>query len=288
MVKGVSGLSFKKKLWKIVRTLIMLAVCCAMMYPFVWMLVASFTAERKIFDFPFALIPDPVNLDGYRSVWVKPVLGFTMWVYFWNSIKVTFIAMAGALVTCAVAGYAYSKIKFPGRDIIFLGLLATMMIPSQVVLLPNFIIYKELGLVDTHAAIWLGAFFGTPFGTFLFKQYFSSIPYELNEAAEIDGASHFRIFVGIMVPLAQPVIATLIIFNFMGYWNNYEGPLIYLRTPELYTLPLALKAMSDDKYFVQYAGVMAGSVSAALPILIVFIAAQKYFIKGVTIGGVKG
>lgn len=266
----------------------MLIFCCAMFYPFVWMLVASFTAERKMFDFPFALIPNPLNLDGYRSVWIKPVLGHTMLVYFWNSAKVTLIATAGALATCAIAGYAYSKIKFPGRDIIFLGLLATMMIPSQVVMLPNFIIYKEFGLVNTHAALWLGAFFGTPFGTFLFKQYFGTVPYELNEAAEIDGAGHFRIFMGIMVPLAKPVIATLIILNFMGHWNNYEGPLIYLRSPELYTLPLALKTMSDDKYFIQYAGVMAGSVSASLPILIVFIAAQKYFIQGMTIGGVKG
>jgi multiple sugar transport system permease protein len=111
---------------------------------------------------------------------------------------------------------------------------------------------------------------------------------ELNEAAEIDGAGHFRIFTNIMLPLAKPVVATLVIFNFIGYWNNYEGALIYLRSPELYTLPLALKVMSEDKYFVQYAGVMAGSVSAALPILIVFIAAQKYFIQGVTMGSVKG
>lgn len=266
----------------------MLAFAFGMVYPFVWMLVASFTEERKIFEFPFSLIPDPFNFDGYRSIWIKPILGYSMGLYYWNSIKVTFLGMAGALVSCALAGYGYARMHFPGKNIIFLLLLATMMIPSQVVMLPNFMIYKELGLVNTHAALWIGALFGTPFGTFLFKQYFSTIPMELNEAAEIDGANHFTIFMRIMMPLAKPVIATLVIFNFMGYWNNYEGPLIYLRSPELFTLPMALKIMSEDKYFVQYAGVMAGSVSAALPMLIVFIAAQKYFIQGITVTGLKG
>jgi len=278
----------KKRFWKTVRTLIMLAFSSAMVFPFLWMLVASLTPEREIFSFPFSLIPDPINWDGYKSVWVKPVLGYTMGLYYWNTVKVTLLAMFGALITCSLAGYAYARVSFPGRDLVFLGLLATMMIPSQVVLLPNFMIYKELGLVNTHAAIWLGACFGSPFGTFLFKQYFATIPHELNEAAEMDGAGNFRIFASIMIPLAKPVIATLIIFNFMGYWNNYEGPLIYLRSPALFTLPLALKVMSNDKYFIQYAGIMAGSVSAALPILIVFVAMQKYFIQGVTIGSVKG
>lgn len=272
----------------LMRTLIMAAISVAMIYPFLWMFVASFTVERQIFEFPIRLIPNPLNLDGYRSVWVKTTLGFPMWVYFWNSIKVTFLGMAGALITCSLAGYGYSRIRFPGRDIVFLALLATMMIPFQVIMLPNFMIYKELGLVDTHAALWIGALFGTPFGTFLFKQYFTSIPMELNEAAEIDGANHVSIYLRIMMPLAKPVIATLIIFNFMGFWNSYEMPLIYLRTPELFTLPLALKTMSEDKYFVQYAGVMAGSVSAALPVLVVFIAAQKYFIQGIANVGIKG
>ncbi|MBP1990253.1 carbohydrate ABC transporter permease [Paenibacillus eucommiae] len=279
---------FRKHIWKSVRTLVMLVLSIAMIYPFIWMLVASFTSEKEIFKFPFSLIPDPINWDGYKAVWTNPVLGLSMWLYFWNSVKTTLIAMAGALITCTLAGYAYARIKFPGRDFIFLLMLATMMIPTQVVMLPNFMIFKELGLVNTHAAIWLGACFGSPFGTFLCKQYFSTLPYELNESAEIDGASNFRIFMSIMIPLAKPILATLVIFNFLGYWNNYEGPLIYLRSPELYTLPLALKVMSEDKYFVQYAGVMAGSVSAALPLLIVFIAAQKFFIQGVTIGSVKG
>jgi len=273
---------------KLMRTLILLAFSFGMVYPFLWMTAASFTAERSIFEFPFSMIPNPVNWDGYKAVWIKPVLGSSMWLYYWNSIKVTVIAMVGALITCSFAGYAYARMHFPGRNIIFLLLLATMMIPSQVVMLPNFMIYKELGLVNSHAAIWLGACLGSPFGTFLFKQYFSTLPKELNEAAEIDGAGHFRIFTRIMLPLAKPVIATMIIFNFIGYWNNYEGALIYLRSPELYTLPLALKMMSEDKYFVQYAGVMAGSVSAALPILIVFIAMQKHFIQGIAFGGVKG
>lgn len=273
---------------KLIRTLGMLALSFCMLYPFLWMAAASLTEERQIFNFPFKLLPDPVTFDGYKDIWTWSTLDIPMTVYFFNSVKVTFIALVGSIVSSSLAAYGYSKISFPGRDKIFLLKLSTMMIPIQVTMLPTFMIFHKLGLVNTHAALYLPTFFGAAFGTFLLRQYFITIPYELNEAAEIDGASHFRIYRQIVMPLAKPAIATLVVFNFTALWNSYETPLIYLRTPRLYTLPLALKVLSEDKDRIRYGGIMAGSVCAALPVIAVFIATQKYFVRGIAMTGVKG
>lgn len=272
---------------KVMRTIVMLGVSFCMLYPFLWMISASFTEEPQIFNFPFKLIPNPINLQGYKDVWKHTTLGFPMTVYLLNSIKVTAIGLVGSVISSSLAAYGYSKIDFPGRDKIFLLKLSTMMIPVQVTMLPTFIIYKKLGLVDTHAALYIGTFFGATFGTFLLRQFFITIPKELSEAAEIDGAGHFRIYWQIIMPLAKPALATLVIFNFTSLWNSYETPLLYLRTPKLYTLPIALKMISDDRDVIKYAGVMAASVSAALPVVVVFLACQKYFVGGITAGGVK-
>lgn len=278
----------KLEIGKIVRTAAMIVLSFCMLYPFLWMIAASLTEENQIFNFPFKLIPNPLNIQGYKDVWKFTTMGFPMTVYFFNSFKVTIIGLVGSVISSSLAAYGYSKITFPGRDKIFLLKLSTMMIPVQVTMLPTFMIYKTLGLLDTHAALYIGTFFGATFGTFLLRQYFITIPMELNEAAEIDGASNFRIYWQIILPLAKPALATLVILNFTSLWNSYETPLLYLRTPRLYTLPIALKVIADDKDVIRYAGVMAGSVSAALPVVIVFIACQKYFIGGVVAAGVKG
>ena len=270
------------------RTAAMLLVAVGMLYPFLWMIAASLTEERQIFNFPFKLIPDPVNVQGYLDVWKYSTYGYPMTVYFLNSVKVTAIGMVGSILSSSLAAYGYSKIDFPGRDKIFLLKLSTMMIPIQVTMLPTFIIYRYLGLLDTHAACYIGTFFGATFGVFMLRQYFITIPPQLSEAAEIDGAGHFRIYSQIILPIAKPALATLIILNFTSLWNSYETPLLYLRSPRLYTLPLALKAISEDKNIIKYAGVMAGSVSSALPVILVFIVCQRYFIGGIVSGGVKG
>lgn len=273
---------------KIIRTVFMMALAYCMLYPFLWMVAASFTEERQIFNFPFKLIPNPINLQGYIDIWKHTNLGYPMTVYFFNSVKVTSIGLFGSLLTCSMAAYGYSKIKFPGRDQLFLLKLSTMMIPVHVTMLPTFIIYFRLGLVNTHWALIIPTFMGATFGTFFLRQYFVTIPMELNESAEIDGAGNFRIYWQIILPLAKPALATLAILNFTSLWNSYESPLIYLRTPRLYTLPLALKAISEDKDIIKYSGVMAGSVSSALPVIVVFIAAQKHFIGSIATAGLKG
>ena len=278
----------KIEIGKIIRTVVMLGLSFCMLYPFMWMVAASFTEENQIFNFPFKLIPNPFNSQGYIDVWKYTTIGFPMTVYFFNSLKVTTIGLVGSVISSSLAAYGYAKINFPGRDKIFLLKISTMMIPVQVTMLPTFMIYRTLGLLDTHAALYIGTFFGATFGTFLLRQYFITIPMELNEAAEIDGANNFRIYWQIILPLAKPALATLVILNFTSLWNSYETPLLYLRTPKLYTLPIALKVISDDKDVIRYAGVMAGSVCAALPVVIVFIACQKYFIGGVVAAGIKG
>lgn len=278
----------KGHIWKIIRTIIIAAISFTMLYPFIWMLSASFTVEKSIYDFPFKLIPNPITLQGYIDIWTNTTVGYPLTVYFFNSLKVTLIGVIGSLIACSLAAYGYTKIEFPGRDKIFFVKISTMMIPLQVVMLPNFMIYKFLGLVDTHAALYIGSCFGAAFGTFLLRQAFITIPKELNEAAEIDGANNFRIYSQIIMPLAKPALATLLIFTFMYLWNGYEMPLIYIRSPKLYTLPLGLAMVTNDMFFQRDGAAMAGAVCSALPLLLLFIFAQKYFIQGIASTGIKG
>jgi multiple sugar transport system permease protein len=273
--------------WKWVRTIMIAIFSFSMLYPFIWMLSASFTQEIHIFDYPFKLIPNPVNLEGYKDVLFRTTVGIPMVVYFWNSIKVTLFGMLGALLSCSMAAYGYSKINFPGRDKIFLLKISTMIIPFQVTMLSNFFIFSFIGILDTHLALILPCFLGSTFLTFMLRQYFVSIPMELSESARVDGAGHIRIYSQIIMPLAKPALATLVIFSFISIWNSYEAPLVYLRSTRLFTLPIALKAMSEDRNVIKFSSLMASSVITALPIIIVYISMQKYFVQGLTTTGLK-
>ncbi|HHW49765.1 MAG TPA: carbohydrate ABC transporter permease [Clostridiaceae bacterium] len=271
----------------VVKNLFLIIMAIIMVVPFLWMISASFKVPSQIFEFPIKWIPDPISFDGYKYVWQRPIIGVTFGKFYLNSIKVALIVLVGTFFSCSLAAYGYTKIHFKGRDAIFLLKIATMMIPFQVIMVPTFIVYRNLGLVDTHAALWLIAFLGTPFGTFLLRQFFLTIPDELCESTRIDGAGHFRIYWHIILPLSKPALVTLLILTFVVTWNDYETPLLYLRSPNLFTIPLGLRAMASDIEYSNEAGNMAGAVSAVVPILIVFIAAQKYFIKGIAFTGIK-
>ncbi len=277
----------KRNISKIILTTIMWLISLCMLYPFIWMVSASFTQESQVFNFPFKIIPDPITFDGYISAWIRNSLGIPMTVFFFNSIKVTAIGMAGCLLTCSMAAYGFSKIEFPGRDKIFLLLIGVMMIPFHVTILPKYLMFAKLGFVNHHIALWLEYFLGIPLGTFLMRQFFVSIPKEINESASMDGAGHVIIFSRLILPLCKPALATLAILSFMWLWNSYEYPLIFLRDPKLFTLPIAIKAIFDDKTYITYNGVMAAAVSAVTPIMIVFFALQKYFVKGIAMTGLK-
>lgn len=264
------------------------ALAASMLIPFLWMVSTSFKTAQNVFEFPIRWIPDPIDLDGYRYIWSGSSLGVKFAVFYFNSFKVALIVIVGTYFSCSLAAYAYSKIAFKGRELFFLIKISTMMVPFQVTMIPTFILYRNFGLLDTHAALWLPSFLGSSFGVFLLRQFYRGIPDDLTESARIDGAGHLRIYWSMILPLTKPAMVSLIVLTFIATWNNYETPLLYLRSPGLYTIPLGLKVMVDDIYNVNYPGIMAGVVCSLIPILVLFAAAQKYFVQGIAFSGTKG
>jgi len=253
-----------------------------MIVPFVWMLSTSFKAPGKTFVYPPEWIPDPVVWQNYPNMWTA--LPFNN--FFLNSVKIAGLSTLGQLLTCAMAAFAFSVLKFKGRDVLFLLLIATLMIPHQVTLIPTFILFSKIGWVGTHLPLWVPAFWGGAFGTFLLRQFFLTIPIDLAESARMDGASIFRIFTSIYLPLSMPALATLGIFTFMWTWNNLLDPLIYVSKLKQLTLTVGL-SFFQNQYGGKWTLMMAGAVVSILPILIIFFLAQKYFIQGIAMTGIK-
>lgn len=261
----------------------MIAMAILAIMPFIWMLSASFKETAHVFDFPIRWIPGKPIVRNYFDVWFAQV---PFIIYFFNSVKVSALSVAGDVFTSALAGYAFAKINFKGRNIAFVLYVATLMFPSQMLLVPRFVLYRLLGLYDTLWALILpGAF--TAFGTFLMRQFFTTIPDELVQAAKMDGSSHFRTFVRIMLPLSKPALSTLTIFSFVASWNAYAGPLVFLHSKHLYTIPLGLLQFQNDQQ-TNYGAIMAASVCSLLPIFVIFLVLQKHFIEGIAMSGLKG
>ncbi len=261
----------------------MLVLSVVAILPFLWMLSASFKETAHVFDFPIHWIPRHPIFTNYITVWFASV---PFYVYFLNSVKVSALSVAGAVFTSAVAGYAFAKIDFKGRNIAFILYIATLMFPPQMLLIPRFVLYRLLGMYNTHWALILPGIFEA-FGTFLMRQFFTTIPDELVQAAKLDGSSHFGTFFRIMLPLSKPALATLTIFTFVGSWNAYAGPLVFLNSTHLFTIPLGLLQFQDDQE-TNYAAIMAASVCSLLPIFAVFLSLQRHFIEGIAMSGLKG
>ncbi len=276
------GYSLQNKLMKIFLTILMGAVSITMLMPFLWMLSASFKPDNEVFNFPIEWIPKTFTLANYERVWNSDV-PFTL--FFKNSVKITVLAVIGEVITSALAGYAFAKIKFKGRNLVFLIYISTLIFPAQMMLIPRFVLFREINIYNTHWALILPGMF-TAFGTFLLRQFFSTIPDELTESAKIDGANHWTIFTKIILPLSTAAVSALIIFQFVGMWNQYEPALVYLRTKELATIPLGLQFFNEENS-TSYATIMAASVSALVPIFIVFLAFQKQFVQGIATSGLK-
>lgn len=269
-------------LTKTTLTLILAFLAILMVLPFVWMLSSSFKPDNQIFNFPIQWIPEEFTLANYIRVWNSDVPFST---FFLNSIKVSVISVIGEVVTSALAAYAFAKIKFKGRETIFLIYLSTLAFPAQMMLIPRFVLYKVLGLYNTHAALILPGMF-TAFGTFMLRQFFMSIPEDLSAAAKIDGAGHFRTFAQIIVPLSGAAFSALIIFMFVSSWNEYEAPLVYIRKKELATIPLGLNFFRDENSS-SYGAILAASVCSLMPIFLVFMVFQKQFVAGIAASGIK-
>ncbi|MGZ7440120.1 carbohydrate ABC transporter permease [Paenibacillus sp. TH7-28] len=252
--------------------------------PFLWMLSASFKPELEVMTYPIQWIPSTWKIvENYSQVWLGSI---PFALYYLNSIKVTLLTTALSLIISAMAAYGFSKVNFKGREVVFMLVLATYMIPYQAILVPQFIMFRWLGLFDNHLGLVLLGASGV-LGTFLLRQFFMGVHNEIIESARIDGANHWRIFFRIGLPLVKPALATYMILRFIWTWNDYQNPLIFLRTDSLFTLQLGIRKFADFNGEF-YSLMMAGAVSAILPLLIIFIAGQKQVIEGVASGSVKG
>lgn len=253
-----------------------------MIIPFLWMLSTSFKAPGQTFVYPPQWIPNPFVWQNYPEMWTA--LPFN-W-FFINSLKIAILATLGQLISCSMGAFAFSVLRFRGRNTLFLILLATLMVPRQVTLIPNFILFAKIGWVGTHLPLWVPSFLGGAFGVFLLRQFYLTIPLDLAESARIDGANLFQIFRHIYLPLSKPAMATLAIFTFMWTWNDLLSPLIYVNELDKLTLTVGL-SLFRNQYFSKWTLMMAGAVVTVLPILLVFFFAQKYFIQGIAMTGVK-
>lgn len=255
----------------------------AFLTPFAWMLSTAFKRDADAFTVPMDWIPDQATWDAYATV----LLGESSIVpAFANSVLVAALRVLGEVVTATMAGYAFARIRFAGRDTVFLLYLATAIIPAQLLLVPRFVYFQTLGLYDTLLALILPGMF-TVLGTFLMRQFFVSQPAEFAEAARIDGASEWQIFWRIYVPMATPVMSALGILAFVWSWNDYEAPLVLISSPETYTLPLSLSNFTDEQGSLSPSLSMAASVVSIIPVLIVFLVLQKRFVRAMTHTGIK-
>lgn len=251
--------------------------------PFLWMISTSLKEEMSVFVFPPQWIPNPIRWSNYPEA--LTILPFGL--FFRNTIIITVNNVIGNLLSCSLAAFGFARLESRFQRILFFLLLSTMMIPYQVTIIPTFLLFHKLGWIDTFKPLMVPAWFGYAFFIFILRQFFMTIPLELDDAARIDGCSTFRIYWNVILPLAKPALATVGIFGFLGNWNNFMGPLIYLSSQEKYTLAIALN-LFRGQYMTAVAYLMAASVVTVLPVIIVFFLAQKYFIQGITLTGLKG
>lgn len=249
--------------------------------PFVWMILTSVKDMSDIYVYPPQWLPSEFHFDNYSKVFSAAPFAR----YYMNSFFVAVVVTLGQLITCSMAAYAFARLNFRGRNALFLLFLGTMMIPYNVTMIPSFMVLYWLGWVDTYQALIVPGL-ASAFGTFLLRQFFITIPKELEEAAYLDGASKFTVLKRIIIPLSKPALATLAIFTFMGVFNDFMWALIVINSEDLRTVQLGL-AIFRDRYLTQWDLLMAGSVTAVMPILLVFFFAQKYFIKGITLSDIK-
>ncbi|MBR6359121.1 MAG: carbohydrate ABC transporter permease [Lachnospiraceae bacterium] len=268
---------------KIVIYLILIIIALMMLIPFLWMLSASIKTDREVFVMdPFVWIPKIPRWSNYSTIWTKIPFG----KFVENTMFLTIVVTILQLLTSSFAAYAFAKLEFKHRDKLFLAYIATIAMPWQVYMVPQFIMMRKMGLNDKLLAIiCLQAF--SAFGVFMMKQFYMDIPDELCEAARIDGMSEYGIYMRIMLPLSRPALATLTIFTFVATWNDYLGPLIYLKSQAKKTIQLGLK-MFISQYSSDYGLIMAGSVLSLIPVLLMFLLLQRYFVEGVASTGLKG
>jgi len=270
-----------RQMSRVILYIFLIVSSFVMLVPFFWMILSSFKTEAEIFLIPPRIFPTRWAYEVYIYMWQS-----SPWVlYFFNTTFITVLTILGQIITCSLAAYAFAKLEFKGRDILFFIFLGTMMIPFQVVMIPQFVIIRNLGWMNTHSALIVPSIFSA-FGTFMLRQFFMSIPRDLEEAAKIDGCSYPKIYYEIIMKNSKPALMTLVIFTFMGTWNEFLRPLIFLQRQDLWTLALGL-ARFQGTYVTQWNQLMAGALITMFPVLVVFMFAQRYFIEGIVMSGMK-
>ncbi|MDR2095186.1 MAG: carbohydrate ABC transporter permease [Treponema sp.] len=267
---------------KIALTFFFVLAAAVIVFPLLWALSTSFKTYPEVLEKPYDLVPRHIQLDNYISVFT--IVPFTR--YFINSVIVSSAVILGTLVFSSLAAYAFSRLQFKGRTLLFLLYIATLMVPRQVVLVPNFMIMKNLGLIDNIWSLILTGMF-TAYGTFFLRQFFLTIPIDLEEAAIIDGLGYFKRLSLIIIPLAKPALVTLLIITLLNTWNDFLFPLVFINTDIKRTLPVGLSLLRGD-FDTQWNIVMAATLLSILPLVVVFVFAQKFFIEGIALSGIKG
>jgi multiple sugar transport system permease protein len=263
--------------------LLLIIVALTFILPLYWMLSTALKGADQMFDIPPAWIPNPVELDNFPEVFREvPFARF-----FLNTVFLVVFNIIGELVSVSLIAYGFARLRFPGRSFLFLLMLSTLMIPYHVTLIPRFILFAELGWINTYLPLIVPAFVGSPFLIFLVRQYMMSIPFDLDEAAYIDGATRFDVFWRIILPLSRPALVLVVVFTFVGTWNDFLQPLIYLNDPNLFTVSLGLSFFQGARE-TNWNLLMAGSLLATIPPLILFFIAQRQLIGGISIEGLKG
>lgn len=276
-----------KKIRKITHALFIygLAIPGAIMFllPFLWMFSTSLKASNEVFLFPPQWIPNPLHWENYTEALALAPFG----LYLRNTLFVTLGNMLGNLVSCTLAAYGFARLRGRGKNFLFLLMLGTLMLPNWVTLIPQYVMFSSIGWSNSFAPLMVPAWFGWPFFIFLLRQFFMTIPRELEEAARLDGASTFGIFWRIILPLSKPALATVAVLAFIGNWNNFLTPLIYLRDTDLHTLAIAINRFRGQ-YAIYYNYMMAVSVLVVIPVIIVFFIFQRFLIRGIVTTGMKG
>jgi multiple sugar transport system permease protein len=279
--------SAARRLWPgLARLLIYLALLLGAVWfalPLVWMVTSSFKPKTDIFQYPPVWLPWPLHWQNYKDLFAA----WPFWTYLRNTLTITVPSVLGQVISSSLVAYGFSRVRWPGRNIVFVVVLATLMLPFQVTMIPLYIIFRQLGWIGTFAPLIVPNFFGSAFDIFLLRQFFLSIPRELQDAARIDGCGHPRIYWQIILPLAKPALATVILFEFLYNWNDFLGPLIYLNDNSLYTLSLALQDF-QSRYSPEPHLLMVAATLMIVPVIVIFFFAQRTFIQGIALTGLKG
>lgn len=263
--------------------IVLLGVCLISIFPFIWMISSSLKDSELIFSFPPQLIPNPVTWQNYPEAWKATAMGRAMI----NSLFIAVVTTGGGCLVSSLVAYGFAKIDFKFKTALFMVVLSTMMIPYQVTLIPLFIIFKHLGWINTYNPLIVPSLFGTAANVFMMRQYMLKIPNDFRDSGFIDGCGHFRIWFKIILPMCVPTLVSLGVLTFMGHWNNYLGPMIYLSSRVKMTVPLVLRSYKGN-YSTQWHLLMAASCIALAPVVLLYIVSQKFIISGIMMGGIKG